>query len=55
MGTEDRSTTSAEAGFLLDQIKGSQALELHAAHLSNIEAANAFNAGVLQFLRANAG
>ncbi len=53
-GTEDRSTTSAEAGFLLDQIKGSQALELHAAHLSNIEAATAFNAGVLQFLRATA-
>ena len=50
-GTEDRSTTPDDAKFLLHQIADSQALELQAAHLSNIEAADAFNAGVAQFLR----
>lgn len=49
-GTEDRSTTSDEAKFLLDHIANSQALELRAAHIANIEAAGTFNAGVLRFL-----
>jgi 3-oxoadipate enol-lactonase len=53
-GTEDRSTTADEAQFLLNRIKGSRALKLHAAHISNIEAASAFTSGVLQFLREGA-
>lgn len=49
-GSEDRSTTPDDAGFLLQNIRGSRALQLDAAHISNIEAASAFTAGVLQFL-----
>ena len=50
-GTEDHSTTAEEAQFLLTRIEGSQALMLHAAHISNIEAATEFTAGVVRFLR----
>lgn len=49
-GTEDQSTTATDARFLVDHIPGSRELQLQAAHLSNIEAAPEFNAGVLHFL-----
>jgi 3-oxoadipate enol-lactonase len=48
--TEDCSTTPGEAMFLSAHIKGSQSLALQAAHISNIEAASEFSAGVLRFL-----
>jgi 3-oxoadipate enol-lactonase len=49
-GSHDPVTTPQDARLLLDSIKGAQPLELPAAHLSNIEAAAAFNAGVMRFL-----
>jgi 3-oxoadipate enol-lactonase len=50
-GDQDSVTPPGDAHFLLNQIASSEALCLSAAHLSNIEAANAFNAGVLSFLK----
>ena len=49
-GDEDHSTSPDEARFLFNHIPGARALELQAAHISNIEAASAFTQGVLQFL-----
>lgn len=50
-GDQDAVTSPADARFLLNEIAGSEALCLSAAHLSNIEAAEAFNIGVLRFLK----
>ncbi|HEY4355240.1 MAG TPA: 3-oxoadipate enol-lactonase [Acidobacteriaceae bacterium] len=50
-GDQDPVTPPEDAHFLLDQIVGSEALCLSAAHLSNIEAAEEFNTGVLHFLQ----
>jgi 3-oxoadipate enol-lactonase len=36
--------------MIADGIRGAHLVELSAAHLSNIEAADAFNAAVLDFL-----
>ncbi|HEX4320377.1 MAG TPA: 3-oxoadipate enol-lactonase [Acidobacteriaceae bacterium] len=50
-GTHDPATTTADGRFLADKIAASQYIELLAAHISNIEAADAFTAAVLDFLR----
>jgi 3-oxoadipate enol-lactonase len=49
-GAEDPVTTSAEANYLSERISNASTLRLEAAHLSNVEAAEAFSRGVLQFL-----
>jgi 3-oxoadipate enol-lactonase len=49
-GASDPVTPSAEAQFLTAQIRGSVAVELAAAHLSNIEQADAFTEAVRSFL-----
>ena len=51
-GREDPATTPAMCRMLADAIGGARVIELSAAHLSNIEAAAAFNAAVLEFLTA---
>jgi len=54
-GIHDSVTPAADAEFLLGQIPNSQGLALQAAHLSNVEAAEKFSAGVLAFLQSNSG
>jgi 3-oxoadipate enol-lactonase len=49
-GTHDPSTPVSHARVLADRIAGARLVELDAAHLSNIEAAPAFNTAVLEFL-----
>jgi len=49
-GTHDPATTVEDAKALVAAIRDARMLELDAAHLSNIEASAAFNAGVLEFL-----
>jgi 3-oxoadipate enol-lactonase len=49
-GRHDPSTTPAQGRELAAAIRGARYVELDAAHLSNIEAADAFTAAVLQFL-----
>ena len=49
-GTQDAATTPAEGRFVAEQIPGAQYLELNAAHLSNMEAAESFTAALLKFL-----
>lgn len=49
-GVHDASTTPADARALAAAIAGARHVELVAAHISNIEAAAAFNAAVLDFL-----
>ncbi|HTQ07086.1 MAG TPA: 3-oxoadipate enol-lactonase [Polyangiaceae bacterium] len=49
-GTHDRATPPSEGRWLAQQIAGARYVELDAAHLSNIEAAAAFNACLLEFL-----
>ncbi|KPX40348.1 Alpha/beta hydrolase fold protein [Pseudomonas syringae pv. helianthi] len=51
-GTEDAVTTPADGRFMVERIQGSQMIELHAAHLSSVEAGEAFTAPVLAFLTA---
>ena len=48
-GTQDASTTVADAKLLHHTIAGSKLIELSAAHISNIEAADAFNNAVISF------
>jgi len=50
-GTQDPVTTLADAKVMVESIRGAQLLELNAAHLSNVEAAEQFTAGVSRFLR----
>ena len=50
-GTADPVTTPADGRFLQQHIAGAQLLELHAAHLSNVEAGAAFTRAVVDFLR----
>lgn len=54
-GDEDPVTPPVDARFLLDHISSAESLCLPAAHLSNIEAAAAFNDGVLRFLKQTDG
>ena len=51
-GTRDPVTTPEDGRYLADNIPAASYLELNAAHLSNVEAARAFNAALLDFLRA---
>lgn len=48
-GVHDVATPAADGRFLAERIRGSRYVELDAAHLSNIEAAEAFTAAVLRF------
>ena len=49
-GAHDAATTPADGEFVAGKIAGAQYLELNAAHLSNIEAAEPFTAALLNFL-----
>jgi 3-oxoadipate enol-lactonase len=49
-GAQDAATTAADGRFLAATIPGAQYLELPAAHLSNIEAAEQFTPALLKFL-----
>jgi 3-oxoadipate enol-lactonase len=49
-GALDAASPPAEGRFLANAISGAQYLELEAAHLTNIEAASAFNDAVVRFL-----
>jgi 3-oxoadipate enol-lactonase len=50
-GTHDPATPPSDGRFLETNISGAKYLELNAAHLSNIEARQEFNRGVLAFLQ----
>ena len=49
-GAKDAVTTPADAGFLVERIHGARYVELNAAHLSNIEDADAFTDALINFL-----
>ena len=49
-GAHDPSTTLEDGKFLAENIAGSKYIELPTAHLSNVEAADSFNAALLSFL-----
>ncbi|RMQ47744.1 3-oxoadipate enol-lactonase [Pseudomonas cichorii] len=49
-GTQDAVTTPLDGGFMVERIQGARMIELHAAHLSNVEAGEAFTRPVLAFL-----
>jgi 3-oxoadipate enol-lactonase len=51
-GTHDPVTTPSDGHAIADRIPGARYVELHAAHLSNIEAAPTFNMEVTRFLTA---
>ncbi len=53
-GTSDQATTAADGRLLAERIAGARYVELAAAHLSNIEAADAFTDTLLTFLNATA-
>lgn len=50
-GTADAVTTPEHGRFMQQHIAGAQLLELHAAHLSNVEAGEAFTQAVVDFLQ----
>jgi 3-oxoadipate enol-lactonase len=50
-GTADAVTTPEHGRFMRQHIAGAQLVELHAAHLSNVEAGEAFTRAVLDFLQ----
>ena len=50
VGTHDPVATPADARFMTERIPGSKYVELPAAHLSNIEAAEAFTMELYRFL-----
>jgi 3-oxoadipate enol-lactonase len=49
-GTRDAATTTADGRFIAEKIAGAKFVEVDAAHLSNIEAAEPFTATLLKFL-----
>ncbi|TCP09398.1 3-oxoadipate enol-lactonase [Crenobacter luteus] len=49
-GTFDPVTTPADADFIAERVSGARRADLPASHLSNVEAAAAFNRAVLDFL-----
>ena len=49
-GSHDPATTPADGHFIAGQLEGARYVELNAAHLSNIEAAQEFTEAVLEFL-----
>jgi len=50
-GLHDTGVTPADAHVIADGIPGARVIELNAAHISNIEARDAFNHQVLSFLK----
>ena len=52
-GTEDAVTPPSGSHFIQEQVAGAQYAEFHAAHLSNVQAGDAFSQRVLQFLQAS--
>lgn len=52
VGTHDVATTAADGCWLADAIPGARLVELDAAHLSNVERADAFNDAIETFLHA---
>lgn len=52
-GRHDPATPPAEGRWLADQIRGARVVDLDAAHLSNVERADEFNAAVRDFITAN--
>ncbi len=54
-GASDPVTTVDDARFIVERVPGARMATLDAAHLSNIEAAQAFNSAVLAFLMASDG
>jgi len=50
-GSQDPATPPQEGHFLVEHIRDSQYLELHAAHLSNMEQPDAFTSALRGFLR----
>jgi 3-oxoadipate enol-lactonase len=49
-GAADQATPAADGKWAAEQIPGARYVELAAAHLSNIEAADAFTAALVDFL-----
>ena len=49
-GSADPATPPSDGAFLSERIPGARRVELEAAHLSNVEAADGFTAAVLDFL-----
>jgi 3-oxoadipate enol-lactonase len=49
-GAHDAATPPAAGQFIAEQIRGAQYVELEAAHISNVEAADRFTEAVLRFL-----
>ena len=49
-GARDAATTAADGQFIAGKIPGAKYVELNAAHLSNIEAAEPFTTALLEFL-----
>jgi 3-oxoadipate enol-lactonase len=49
-GAHDPVTTPSDCRFLVERIRGARYVELDAAHLSNVEAPEAFTAAVTGFL-----
>jgi 3-oxoadipate enol-lactonase len=49
-GSHDASTPPWDAKLIADAIEGARMVELDAAHISNIEAADSFNAAIVPFL-----
>ena len=51
-GTHDLSTPPALGEFVRTRIDGARLVELDAAHISNVEQAEAFNRAMLEFFSA---
>lgn len=51
-GSYDAVTTPADGQFLAEHIEGAEYVEFHAAHLSSVEAGNAFGERIVTFLHA---
>ena len=54
-GRQDRATPPEEGRWLRERIRGATVVELDAAHLSNVECADEFNAVVRNFMAAHDG
>ncbi|MNO93497.1 3-oxoadipate enol-lactonase 2 [compost metagenome] len=50
-GSGDPVTTTEHGRFMQERIRGAELVEFHAAHLSNVQAGDAFTRRVLDFLR----
>lgn len=49
-GSKDLGTTPSDARYIVERVPGAQYAELDAAHLSNVEASDAFTTTLLRFL-----